>query len=239
MEIGSVTNIDKYFDRGDFITLIHPSDCFAIWGGDVDKTYNAKTHIEELQYSLIAYYDPDNKVEDKGAYGSVYLSKPILSLPDLTDPMSDGNCDYIIDEDSVDAWRLCTQDEKIKFLKILASEHYGWNETACEIIKLKSNEIIKFDDENNKNNKFDSDSSLLYKNTVLKKKYYRQAFPILPMDCESEKALKEACSKYNLTNLYNSHRNEPNLFEIPYAYPDDNNGSFLTGVSAHNGYFDF
>lgn len=165
------------FTKGDFITQKNDDSVFAIWSGNEYHSDDDNT----MNYSLFAYYDPTNVVEDgKNKSGIVFKSEPIFDIA------TNGNdCNYVVAEDDITYWRHCTNFEINKILKFLAEKGYKWVNKLSEIQKMSHGEKLVLCD------------SEFERETVLKKKWNRQRFPISLMDSNKRHFIIMACQRYN------------------------------------------
>lgn len=188
---------DLRFLKGEFITQDCADEVFAIWCG---KEYDSEDK-KSTDYSLFAYCDPTNMVEDKNSRGNIiYKPEPILSVG-----LDGEECEYVIGKEDLSCWRTCTQSEINNILKFLAQKGYKWVMEECKLHKLAPGEKLVFDGPNAQSqnqtalNKggYSSLFSTKPKVTVLKKKWNRQHFPIVTMTLKRKSLVINACGEYN------------------------------------------
>ena len=186
-----------HFLKGEFITQDYADEVFAIWCGEEYESEDKKS----TDYSLFAYCDPTNMVEDKNSRGNIiYKPEPILSVG-----LDGKECEYVIGEEDLKHWRVCTQSEITKILQFLAEKGYKWVIEECKLQKLAPGERLVFDDPNAQSQsptqKTTTVTNVSYskkpKVTVLKKKWNRQHFPIATMTVKRRSLVINACGTYN------------------------------------------
>ena len=186
-----------HFLKGEFITQDCADEVFAIWCGEEYESEDKKS----TDYSLFAYCDPTNMVEDKNSRGNIiYKPEPILSVG-----LDGKECEYVIGKEDLKHWRVCTQSEITKILQFLAEKGYKWVIEECKLQKLAPGERLVFDDPNAQSQspaqKTTTVTNVSYtkkpKVTVLKKKWNRQHFPIATMTVKRRSLVVNACGTYN------------------------------------------
>lgn len=186
-----------HFLKGEFITQDCADEVFAIWCGEKYESEDKKS----VDYSLFAYCDPTNMVEDKNSRGNIiYKPEPILSVG-----LDGEECEYVIGKEDLSHWRTCTKTEITKILQFLAEKGYKWVIEECKLQKLAPGERLVFDDPNAQSQsptqKTTTVTNVSYtkkpKVTVLKKKWNRQHFPIATMTVKRRSLVVNACGTYN------------------------------------------
>lgn len=123
------------FGKGEFITQINSSNCFAIFEGIV---YDSSNDDNSVDYSLYCYYNPNHyEIDDNGKRVSKQVFEYDLGEKEV--------CEYTINSDDFKYWRSCTESEIINALKILASKNLAWEEQKNMFRKLVAGEQLKFD----------------------------------------------------------------------------------------------
>lgn len=182
-----------HFLKGEFITQDCADEVFAIWCGEKYESEDKKS----IDYSLFAYCNPTNMVEDKNSRGNIiYKPEPILSVG-----LDGEECEYVIGKEDLSHWRTCTKTEITKILQFLAEKGYKWVIEECKLQKLAPGERLVFDDPNKPTQKTTTVTNVSYskkpKVTVLKKKWNRQHFPIETMTLKRRSLVVNACGTYN------------------------------------------
>lgn len=182
------------FTKGQFITVSNVSSSFAIWDGTKYPSEDGKS----IDYALTCYY-----------YDSIDEPSPIFSAGTYGD-----ECGYVITKKSLKHWRACTPAETIAVLRWLAEEGYKWNENSNQLEFLAKDEKICFTPLEQNGKRIMSIHSAK-KVTVLKKKWGRQAKPIVPMSYDRMIDVKNACEKYNDPYKFNhSHQEDDDMFGV-------------------------
>jgi hypothetical protein len=124
------------FKKGDFITESSSKNgSFAVFEGEV---YEPTKKGELFEYPLMCFYNPAHYTQDSnGEYKKEYVFEC---------DVEDDTCQYIIDENDLNFWRVCTVEEKRDALKFLAEvKRIAFDEVTNTFRKLKENEKITFD----------------------------------------------------------------------------------------------
>jgi hypothetical protein len=124
------------FKPGEFITQsTSRNGSFAIFEGEV---YEPTEKGGPNEYSLMCFYNPEHYTQDSdGKFNKEYVFEC---------DVDDDTCQYIIDDNDMDFWRGCTEQEKHDALKFLAeNKHIAYDEKTKTFRKLTQGERISFD----------------------------------------------------------------------------------------------
>lgn len=118
--------------RGDFITQIGSTQgSFAVFDGDEFEMEGCK------MFSLMCYYNCEHYTQNSEGQ---FVKENIFECD-----IDDDTCEYAIEEDDMDSWRLCTTDEQTAALKFLANEKkIAFVPTTKRFRKLLPHEVVNY-----------------------------------------------------------------------------------------------
>lgn len=213
------------FKKGDFITEISSNNgSFAVFEGE---TYAPSVKGGPNEYSLMCFFNPEHYEQDSnGNYKAEYIFEC---------DVDDDTCQYIIDDNDMGFWRVCTESEKREALKFLAEiKKIAFDENDLSFRKLKDNERINFGERRDTRN-LGSENSMISpfyrgapavskeeKPTKLITRYvsenWEQKEPITNMTYEHSELILDLCKKIRMS----------------FSYSDDYYGNLMYGWDCYD-----
>lgn len=124
------------FKKGDIITYKH--DVGALVFAIMDDQISTLQDSDKEWHDLMAYYNP--YYEENEEVKSVFT----ITL-NSADPNKRQDCGYVFDDETLQEWRLCTEEECMEVLEMLAKvKHVALDPITKELRELKSNETLHF-----------------------------------------------------------------------------------------------